>query len=356
VFDLNRYKIVMMGDGEPIILGIETSCDETSAAVLAGPRAVLSNVVATQFDVHAKYGGVVPELASRAHIENLDGVIQEALAKAGVGGEELDAIAVTHRPGLVGCLLIGVTAAKTLALAWEKPLIGVNHIHAHACSADIDLPGDAPSAWPAVALVVSGGHTSLYHVRDPLDIELLGCTIDDAAGEAFDKVASILNLGFPGGPIVDRVARTGDPARYSFPRTTLGRDSLDFSFSGLKTAVLYQVHGTGRTTGGLERLSEQEIADITASFQAAVVDVLVIKTLLAARRAGVSTVLVGGGVAANSRLRQELAHACHQSGLTLHLTPMRYCTDNGAMIAALGCHQFKAARFSELTLEPQASA
>ncbi|MBI4579307.1 MAG: tRNA (adenosine(37)-N6)-threonylcarbamoyltransferase complex transferase subunit TsaD, partial [Planctomycetes bacterium] len=231
-----------MAPGALTILAIETSCDETAVAVVTGGHQVRSNVVATQFDVHAKYGGVVPELASRAHIENLDACTAEALAQAGAGRDDIDAIAVSSRPGLVGCLLIGVTAAKTLALAWNKPLIGVNHIHAHACSAAIELPPDSPP-WPAVALVVSGGHTSLFLVRSPLDIELLGCTIDDAAGEAFDKVASILGLGFPGGPVVERTAGPGDPRAHDFPRTMLARDSLDFSFSGLKTAVLYTVHG-----------------------------------------------------------------------------------------------------------------
>lgn len=341
---------------DPTILAIETSCDETSAAVTIGARRVLSNVVATQFDVHAKYGGVVPELASRAHIENLDGVVQEAIARAGVEYRQIDAIAVTNQPGLVGSLLIGVTAAKTLAMGWCKPLIGVNHIHAHACSANIDLPADDPAPWPAVSLVVSGGHTSLFFVRDPLHISLLGSTIDDAAGEAFDKVASILNLGFPGGPVVDRIAATGDPCRHSFPRTMLDRDSLDFSFSGLKTAVLYQVHGPGKTKGGLERLSPQEIADITASFQAAVVDVLAAKTLRALEKTGVGTVLVGGGVAANRRLREQLAAACAGAGATLHLTPMKYCTDNGAMIASMASYSFVAGRHSELTLEPRATA
>ena len=339
----------------PTILGIETSCDETAAAVVTGAHHVRSNVVATQFDVHARYGGVVPELASRAHIENLDGVIQEALATAGVSRSDIDAIAVTNRPGLTGCLLIGVTAAKTLALAWDRPLIAVNHIHAHATSAAIDLPPDAPPPWPAVALVVSGGHTSLLLVREPLDITLLGNTIDDAAGEAFDKVAAILQLGFPGGPIVDRVARSGRPDAHAFPRTMLGRDSLDFSFSGLKTAVLYAVHGTGRTSGGLEALSPQQIADLTASFQAAVIDVLVAKTMMAVERTGVRTVVVGGGVAANSLLRERLTAACGERGLTLHLTPMKYCTDNGAMIAALAAHQYAAGQFADLSIEPRAS-
>ncbi len=336
----------------PIILGIETSCDETSAAVVAGVCDVRSNVVATQFDVHAKYAGVVPELASRAHLENLDGVIQEAMERAGVTADALDAVAVTQCPGLLGCLMIGVTAAKTLAMVWGKPLIGVNHIHAHAHSAAIELGGHAP--WPAVALVVSGGHTSLYQVAGPLEIELLGCTIDDAAGEAFDKVASILELGFPGGPVIDRLAKTGNPKACRFPRTMLAKDSLDFSFSGLKTAVLYHVHGPGKTTGGLAKLSEQDIADVAASFQAAVVEVLVAKTMLAVEQTGVKTVVVGGGVAANGGLREQLSAACEARDITLHLTPMKYCTDNGAMIASLAVQMLAAGKTSELDLEPRA--
>ncbi len=341
---------------EPTILGIETSCDETSAGVVTGAHVVRSNVVATQFDVHAKYGGVVPELASRAHIENLDGVILEAMERSGLGPQQIDAVAVTQRPGLVGCLLIGVTAAKTLAWAWGKPLIAVNHIHAHACSAAIELDPAAPPPWPAVALVVSGGHTSLFLVRDPLSIELLGSTIDDAAGEAYDKVASILNLGFPGGPVVDRIAQSGNPVAHDFPRTMLARDSLDFSFSGIKTAILYHVHGPGRTSGGLERLSPAQIADITASFQAAVVDVLIAKTMMAVERTGVKAVLVGGGVAANSRLRAALPTACAERGIALHLTPMKYCGDNGAMIASMASYLYTAGRRDSLGIEPKATS
>lgn len=341
---------------EPTILGIESSCDETAAAVVTGGHVVRSNVVATQFDVHAKYGGIVPELASRAHIENLDGVVQEALAAAGVGPQDLDAIAVTNRPGLMGCLLIGVMSAKTLALTWGKPLLGVNHIHAHASSAAIDVPADAPQPWPAVALVVSGGHTSLFLVRDPLNIELLGRTIDDAAGEAFDKVASILNLGFPGGPLIERTAATGNPAAHDFPRSMLDREALDFSFSGIKTAVLYRVHGPGKKGGPLDHLSAQAIADVAASFQQAAVDVLVGKTMQAVRQTGVRTVVVGGGVAANKALRNGLVAACAERDVTLHLTPMKYCTDNGAMIAAMGYYLLKAGRTADLTLEPRATA
>jgi N6-L-threonylcarbamoyladenine synthase len=316
-------------------------------------------VVATQFDIHAKYGGIVPELASRAHIENLDACMAEALGQAGLDGqqarEEIDAIAVANRPGLVGCLLIGITAAKTLSLAWGKPLVGVNHIHAHACSAGIELPADQPP-WPAVALVVSGGHTSLFHVRGPQEIEVLGSTIDDAAGEAFDKVASILGLGFPGGPIVERTAAGGNIRAHAFPRTMLGRDSLDFSFSGIKTAVLYAVHGPGKTTGGLERLSPQDISDMAASFQSAVIDVLVAKTMMAVEQSGVRTVVVGGGVAANKALRSGLAQACQLHGIALHLTPMRYCTDNGAMIAYMGHQLFVAGHTDALSLEARATS
>ncbi len=341
---------------ELTILGIETSCDETAAAVVSGAYQVRSDVVATQFDVHAKYGGVVPELASRAHIENLDGVIQEALAQAGATRGDIDAVAVTNRPGLLGCLLIGVTAAKTLALAWDKPLIAVNHVHAHAVSAAIDLDPDGPAPWPAVALVVSGGHTSLLLVRDPLSIELLGCAIDDAAGEAFDKVAMILGQGFPGGPVIERLARNGDPSACNFPRTMLARDSLDFSFSGLKTAVLYHVHGPGKTSGGLSRLSGRNVADIAASFQAAVVDVLVAKTTLAVEQTDVNTAVVGGGVAANTALRESLSAACDQRGVALHLAPVRYCTDNAVMVAALAAHYLRAGRSDPLSIEPRASA
>ncbi len=334
------------------ILGIETSCDETSVAIVDDARRVLCNLVATQFDLHAKYGGVVPEIASRAHIEKLDLLVREALDSTGTTVASIDAVAVTQTPGLIGCLLIGVTAAKTLAWSWGKPLVAVNHIHAHATSAAIDIEADP---WPAVALVVSGGHTSLYHVRNSLDIELLGSTIDDAAGEAFDKVAAILNLGFPGGPLVDRRAAKGNTRAVRLPRTRLGPGSLDFSFSGLKTAVLYHVHGAGNTSGGLEKLSEDEINDVCASFSAAVVDILVEKTLSAVEQTGVRTVVVGGGVAANSMLRSRLSEACAKNSLTLHLTPMKYCTDNGAMIAAHGHHQFLAGRRADLSMTGHAN-
>jgi N6-L-threonylcarbamoyladenine synthase len=335
-----------------LVLGIETSCDETSVALVTHDRRVLSNLVATQFDLHAKYGGVVPEIASRAHIECLDPLIEEALRQADCRPEELDAIAVTAGPGLIGCLIVGVTAAKTLAWAWGKPLIGVNHIHAHACSAALDLDHEP---WPAVALVVSGGHTSLFQVTDYDQIRLLGSAVDDAAGEAFDKVASILQLGFPGGPIVDRRGAAGNPAAVTFPRTILRDGSLDFSFSGLKTAVLYHVHGPGKTTGGLDRLTPGDIDNICASFSAAVVDVLVQRTIEAARQTGSKTIVVGGGVAANSMLRARLSQQCVEQGLALHLAPMKFCTDNAAMIAFLGAQLFLKGRTDDLSLTAQAS-
>jgi N6-L-threonylcarbamoyladenine synthase len=333
------------------ILGIETSCDETAAAVVDDGRHVRSDVVASQVELHQKYGGVVPEIASRAHIERLDAVIREALEQADCTAEQIDCIAVTHRPGLVGALLIGVTAAKTLSWAWGKPLVAVDHVLAHACSPAIELD---PPPWPAVGLIVSGGHTSLYHIRSFEAIERIGATTDDAAGEAFDKVATVLGLPYPGGPEIEKLARGGDPSAVDFPRTLLGRDSLDFSFSGIKTAVLYHIHGKGKTSGGLARWSEQQLADIAASFQAAVVDMLVIKAMRAVERTGADTVVLGGGVAANSVLRSALADACAEQDLSFHAAPMQYCMDNAAMIAALGYHMYQRGEFASLDLEAKA--
>jgi N6-L-threonylcarbamoyladenine synthase len=348
------------------VLGIETSCDETSAAVVVDGVDVRSNIVASQVELHAKYGGVVPEIASRAHIERLDSVIEEAMAVAKVTKDDIDAIAVTNRPGLVGALLIGVTAAKTLSWAWGKPLIAVDHIRAHAYSPAIGLDpeltiaarltGRASDVWPAVGLIVSGGHTSLFLIHAPTSIERLGATTDDAAGEAFDKVATILGLGYPGGPLIEKVARDGNPRAIDFPRTMLSADSLDFSFSGIKTAVLYHVHGHGRVRGGLEKLSARDIADIAASFQQAVIDVLVRKTMLAVARTGVRTVALGGGVAANKALRSALETACTERRLRFHAAKMAYCTDNAAMIAALGYHQLQAGDVAGLDLDAYASA
>ncbi|MFH0981719.1 MAG: tRNA (adenosine(37)-N6)-threonylcarbamoyltransferase complex transferase subunit TsaD [Planctomycetota bacterium] len=334
------------------LLGIETSCDETAAAIVDDGWRVRGNVVASQVAFHQKYGGVVPEIAARKHIEVLNGVIAEALTAAQCRPETVDALAVTYGPGLVGSLLIGVTAAKTLSWLWNKPLVAVDHIHAHTTSPAIGLP---TPPWPAVALVVSGGHTTLFYVRDFLDIERLGVTTDDAAGEAFDKVATVLGLPYPGGPSIEKRARDGDPAATAFPRTMLAPDSLDFSFSGIKTAVLYHVNGPGRTSGGLQKMSPKEIANTAASFQQAVVDVLVAKTMRAVARVGADTVVLGGGVAANGVLRQALREACQRRDLELYTAELAYCGDNAAMIAAYGYHLLRAGRTADLSLDACAS-
>ncbi len=333
------------------ILAVETSCDETAAAVVVGGQEVLSNVVASQDELHGKYGGVVPEIASRAHIERINPVIRRALEQAGISPSGLAAIAVTNRPGLIGSLLIGVSAAKTLAWAWQKPLIDIDHVQAHIYAAQ--LGRERAWAFPAVALVVSGGHTSLYHCRDPLDIELLGQTTDDAAGEAFDKVASILKLGYPGGPIIDRLSRQGNPQAIKFPRSWLGKGSLDFSFSGIKTAVLYHVRGQDARSRQVN-LDETSRADIAASFQQAVVDVLVGKTILALQQQGLSRVILGGGVSANSTLRQGMAEACREAGAELFLALPAYCTDNAAMVAGLAYHKLRAGLRADLGLTGRA--
>ena len=337
------------------ILGIETSCDETAAAVVTDGHVVRSSVVASSVQLHEKYGGVVPEIASRAHIESLYPVVAEALAQAGAGRGDLDAVAVANQPGLTIALMVGVMAAKTLAFMWGKPLIAINHLHAHLQSAMLE---EQDLSLPAVALVVSGGHTCLYDCRSPLDLTLLGTTIDDAAGEAFDKVATILNLPYPGGPSIEKAARSGNPKAVEFPRTLLGRESLDFSFSGLKTAVLYHCRGQDmKGENRIDSMTGQEIADVAASFQAAVVEVLVEKTRRAADRAGARTVLLGGGVAANTALREAVQRMCDQSRppRRLMVSPKRYCTDNAVMVASLAFHKYKAGLFCDLTLEAKST-
>ncbi len=336
------------------ILGIESSCDETGVSVVADGREVVSSVIASQVDLHKKYGGVVPEIAARAHIENIIPVLHEALEKAKIGPEELSAVAVANCPGLAPALLIGVTAAKTLAWCWDKPLIGVNHVHCHLHSVVLDENHDC---FPAVALVVSGGHTNIYNCKSPLELEALGTTNDDAAGEAFDKVAAILKLPYPGGPSIEKVAKNGNPKAIRFPRTMLKKGSLNFSFSGIKTAVLY--HCQGQDMLGDDKvpdMSEQEIADIAASFQAAVVEVLVRKTLLAAQQQKAKTVLLGGGVAANNCLRESLQAACDKAGLRLIIASKKYCTDNAAMIAGLAYWKYQEGMFESLALESKARA
>jgi N6-L-threonylcarbamoyladenine synthase len=321
-------------------LGIETSCDETSAAVVADGRDILSNVVQSQVDIHRVFGGVVPEVACRAHIETIVPVIEKALADAKVALREVDAIAVTNSPGLVGALLVGVSIAKSLALAAGKPLLGVDHLHGHMYACKLAFP---ELEYPCVHLVVSGGHTSLYLSRSAIEHELLGSTTDDAAGEAFDKVAKILDLGFPGGPIIDRIAKGRDPGRVRFKRTI--PDSLDFSFSGIKTAVLYHVRGQDGKSP--RKLGEDERADIAASFQEAVVDVLVAQALKACERTGVPRLAVGGGVACNSRLREKMK----APGIRAYFPPPKFCTDNAAMIAGIAQPLWASGFRSDLTLD-----
>jgi N6-L-threonylcarbamoyladenine synthase len=337
------------------ILGIETSCDETAAAVVADGRIVKSSVIASQTRLHEKYGGVVPEIASRAHIEKIYPVIAEAMTQANVAKDDINAIAVANQPGLTIALVVGVTAAKTLSFAWEKPLIAINHLHAHLQSA---MLSEDNLQLPAVALIVSGGHTCLYDYNSPLEPVILGHTIDDATGEAFDKVATILNLPYPGGPNIEKAAEKGNPKAIKFPRSMLGRDSLDFSFSGIKTAVLYHCRGQDmKGENKVDSMSEQQIADVAASFQAAVIDVLVKKTQRAAKKIGARTILLGGGVAANNKLRTALQQMCDSDvpPKKLLVAPKQYCTDNAVMVASLAYYKFRAGLFADLTLEPKAS-
>jgi N6-L-threonylcarbamoyladenine synthase len=328
-------------------LAIETSCDETAAAVFTEEPRVLANVIASQTDLHARFGGVVPEVAARAHMERLLPVVDEALRQAGVTLAEIGCIAVHHTPGLVGALLVGLSAAKALAVALGVPLIGVNHVHAHLYACRLAAGRDI---FPCVGLVVSGGHTVLFDCQNPLTFVRLGGTRDDAAGEAFDKVAKILGLGFPGGPAVEREAQTGDASAIAFPRAFLDTDRLEFSFSGLKTAVLYATYGQGQATGPLPIGSRR--ADLAASFQKAVVDVLVGKSRQALRRTGYTRLAVGGGVSANGALRSALAAMCASIGADLWIPPMAYCTDNAAM-AALAVEKWRQGRFDALDLDAE---
>jgi N6-L-threonylcarbamoyladenine synthase len=315
-----------------VVLGIETSCDETSAAVVADGR-VRSNVISSQY-VHARYGGVVPELASRAHLRLIVEVVEESLARAGVRREELEAVAATHGPGLAGALLVGLSFGKALAYGLGIPFVGVNHMEGHLYSNGLAAE---PPEYPFLSLIVSGGHTMLVHVTEPFRHRLLGQTRDDAAGEAFDKVAKMLGLGYPGGPVIDRRARGGNPGAVAFPRSYLG-DGYEFSFSGIKTAVLYHLRREGLPAPERagEPAYEKRIDDLCASFQEAVVDVLVDKTLAAARALDVRHITVAGGVSANSRLRERMEKEASGSGRRVFTPSMEYCMDNGAMIAYVG--------------------
>jgi N6-L-threonylcarbamoyladenine synthase len=327
-------------------LALETSCDETAAAVFTDERAILSSIIASQTDLHTRFGGVVPEVAARAHLQRLLPVIDEALKKAQVRLEDIGCIAVHNTPGLVGALLVGVSAAKMLALALEVPLIAVNHIESHIYAARLAAGRDI---FPCVGLVVSGGHTVLFHCRDALRFEMLGGTLDDAAGEAFDKVASLLGLGFPGGPAVEREAAQGDAEAVSLPRAFLHEERLDFSFSGLKTAVLYALTGQSQPRPAPPPPGKQR-ADLAASFQKAVVDVLVAKSRQALRCIGLKRLAVGGGVAANRALRAALEAMTRDEGVELFIPPLGLCTDNAAM-AAVAVEKWRRQEWASLDLD-----
>ena len=324
-----------------IVLGIESSCDETAAAVVRDGQQILSSVVSSQVDFHNKYGGVVPEIASRKHIEAVVPVVEEALERAELTIDGIEGIAVTRGPGLVGSLLIGVSFAKALAYVTGLPLIGVNHLEGHLTSIFLEKPD---MTFPFVGLVVSGGHTNLYYVKGRGDYTFVGQTRDDAAGEAFDKVAKLLGLGYPGGIVIDRMAREGSATAIDFPRALMAKDSLDFSFSGIKTAVLHYVKRHE------EEISSESIKDIVASFQEAVVDVLVTKVFQAASKYGVETVVIAGGVAANTRLREKMTLTSEQENVSVFIPSPALCTDNAAMIAVVGDYYLAKGITSPLTL------
>ncbi|MCL7488284.1 MAG: tRNA (adenosine(37)-N6)-threonylcarbamoyltransferase complex transferase subunit TsaD [Desulfobulbaceae bacterium] len=315
-----------------LVLAIESSCDDTAAAVLRDDRSVLSNVISSQFDVHSPFGGIVPELASRRHIESIWPVVSQALDRAGVTLDQIDLIAATRGPGLIGSLLVGFTFAKGLAMVRNIPCVGVDHMSGHLLSV---FAGAEHPDFPYAALVVSGGNTSIYTVTDRSTFQCLGRTRDDAAGEAFDKVAKLLGLGYPGGPIISRLAEKGDPQAIAFPRAWLDRDSADFSFSGLKTSVVNHVNQCRRKNEPLN------IEDICASFQEAVVDVLAEKTVRAALAHGLKTIVIGGGVAANRRLREVMQQRCEKEQLQLFKPEPVFCTDNAAMIGLAGYYQYQ---------------
>ena len=327
------------------ILGIDTSCDETAAAVVADGKYIRSNIVASQVDLHQKYGGIVPELASRKHVESINYIIDQALTVAGISFDDIGAIAVTNRPGLIGALLVGLSAAKSLAYCYNLPLMGINHIEGHVYAnfmAHDDLP------FPNICLTVAGGHTLLIEVHEGRKYNLLGTTQDDAAGEAYDKVAQYLGLGFPGGRIIDELAKKGKQTAIGFPRPLLNSGNYQFSFSGLKTAVRYFVDKPGAQLPPVE--------DIAASFQSAVVDVLVQKAIRAAREKNAKAITLTGGVAANSQLRHTMRESGEEIGVEVYYPPIQLCTDNAAMIAGLGYHKYREGLSDGLNLNAFATA
>ena len=331
-----------MKDRKTIILAIESSCDETSAAVMADGREILSNIISTQIEIHKLYGGVVPEIASRHHLENINHVVKKAMSDAGVTKEDIDAVAVTEGPGLVGALVIGIAAAKALAFAWDKPLIGVHHIQGHICASLIEHKELEP---PFMSLIVSGGHTNLVQVTDYNRCEILGGTRDDAVGEAFDKVARVIGLGYPGGPKIDKLAKEGNPDAIEFKRVFLEKGSYDFSFSGIKTAVLNYVNSKKQAG------EEINTADIAAGFQQAVLEVIVTKALDAAAEQKKDKIVIAGGVAANSRLRGLLAEEGDKRGIRIYFPSPVLCTDNAAMIGCAAYYKYISGETDDLALD-----
>lgn len=324
-----------------LILSIESSCDETAAAVVENGRNVLSNVISSQIEIHKEFGGVVPEVASRKHIENINDVVEEAMKTANVTREQIDAVAVTYGPGLVGALLVGVNFAKGLAYAWQKPLIGVNHIEGHICANYIEDKNLEP---PFICMVASGGHSHLVYVKDYGVYEILGVTRDDAAGEAFDKIARSIGLGYPGGPLVDMTAKKGNKDAIRFPRVIIDEETLDFSFSGLKSAVLNYLHNSS------QKNEDVVIEDVAASFQEAVVEVLAMKTMKAAKMKNCGTVALAGGVASNSRLRDILEEQCQRSNYKFTKPSPILCTDNAAMIGSAAYFKYLNKQFADSSL------
>lgn len=340
----NPFEKIDLNKKDPIILGIESSCDETAAAVICG-RKILSDEIASSAQVQALFGGVVPEIASRAHTDAIAQVVDAAVKNAGISYEDIDGIAVTYGAGLLGALLVGVSFAKALAYSLNKPLIAVNHIRGHLSAAYLDAPD---LQTPFVTLLASGGHTAILYAKSEAEFEILGATLDDAAGEAFDKVARVLGLQYPGGPHIERCAKDGQ-AIIPMPKMLKGLGGYNFSYSGLKTAVINYCHTKEQKGESFEK------ADVAASFQSAAVDILVEKTVEAAKEKGVSTVTAGGGVAANGYLREQLQKACEKAGLRLVLPEKRYCTDNAAMIASEGLIQYRLGNFADMTLTAKAS-
>ena len=331
-----------MKNGKLVTLAIESSCDETAAAVLLNGRQVLSNIISSQIDIHKLYGGVVPEIASRHHLSNVNTVVDRAMEEADVSMDDVDLIGVTYGPGLVGALLIGLATAKAYALAAGKPLVGVHHIHGHICANYIEHKDLTP---PFTALVISGGHTNIVEVTDYNKCRVLGATRDDAAGEAYDKVARVLGLGYPGGPLIDKIAREGDPNKVEFKRVFLEKGSLDFSFSGIKTGVLNYINS--------EKQAGRKIntADVAAGSQAAVLDVIVAKTISAAEGMNKDKIVLAGGVAANSKLREMLDSQCKKRGIKLYYPSPVLCTDNAAMIGCAAYYKYMAGETDDLTLD-----